>query len=63
MVALQISGGLWKDAFTKGCRAVLHAGNMNAFVAVHLPSEAEGSLWAEEPEPGLSSSECLCFMT
>lgn len=60
---LQISGGLVKDAFTTGCKAVLHTGNVNVFVAAHPPSEAENSLWGEEQEPGLSSSEFLRFMS
>lgn len=63
MVVVQISGGLMKDAFTTACKPVLHTGNVNGFVAAHPPSEAEGSLWGEEQEPGLPSSEVLCFMS
>lgn len=63
MVVLQIRGGLLKDAFTTGCKAVLDARNTNVLLLLTLPSEAEGSLWGEEQEPGLSSSEFLCFMS
>lgn len=60
---LQIRGELLKDSFTTGCKAALYARNMNVFVAAHPPSGAEGSLWGEEQEPGLSSNEFLCFMS
>lgn len=63
MVVLQISGGLLKDAFTTGRKAGLKTGNMKVFVAAYPRSEAEGSLWGKEQEPGLSSSEFLCFMS
>lgn len=58
-----ISGGLLKDAFATGCKAGLSTGNMNVFVVAHPPSEAEGRLWGEEQEPGLSSSGFLHFMS